>query len=316
MRSEVEDTAAAWAARVDKGGLQEDEQRELDAWLASDRRHLGAFVRMQTISAHFDRAAALGADFDARQFSAPPNRVRRTVWIGGLIAASCAALVVYLFVLGAPTQHYATGRGEIKNVSLDDGSVLRLNTATRVDVRFSAEQRRVQLLEGEALFDVAKDPARPFVVEAAGTLVRAVGTSFTVRVLPGDQVKVLVREGVVEVSGRNTSPAAPLQLSANNRVHIGRDPVPAAQPVSTAELADDLAWQSGMISLDGITLQEAVSEFSRYSDTRIVIDDGAIAELTVTGRFAADDPVGFAKAVATSMSLQATVEPGEVHLHR
>jgi len=316
MGRDVEDAAAAWVARVDRGELLQEEQRALDAWLASDRRHRGAYARMQVISAHFNRAAALGQGFDARHFRVPMKRssLRQALWAGGGLLAAC--LVAFAVFLRMPSQHYETGRGEIRNVALDDGSVLRLNTATRVDVNISPERRRVHLLEGEALFDVAKDPARPFVVEAADTLVRAVGTSFTVRLLPGRQVKVLVREGVVEVSGRDVSAVEPIRLAANNRFYSGGDKlVPSLKVISDTELADDLAWQSGMISLDGIPLREAAREFSRYSDTRIVIDDPAIAELTVSGRFAADDPIGFARAVATSMSLRVTVEPGTRELH-
>lgn len=318
MGRDVEDVAAAWVARVDTGKLPEEEQRALEAWLASDRRHRGAYARMQVISAHFNRAAALGQGFDARQFSVPARHssLRRALWAGGGLLAAC--LVAFAVFLGTPLQHYETGRGEIRNVALDDGSVLRLNTATQVDVNISSERRRVQLLEGEALFDVAKDPTRPFVVEAAGTLVRAVGTSFTVRLLPGGQVKVLVREGVVEVSGRDVSAAEPIRLAANNRFQSGGSEVSSVKVISDTELADDLAWQSGMISLDGISLSEAVREFSRYSDTHIVIDDPAIAELTVSGRFAAADPIGFAKAVATSMNLRVTVdsETRALHLQR
>lgn len=316
MGRDIEDVAAAWAARVDKGELSEQEQQALDAWLASDRRHLGAYARMQAISMHFDRAAALGRDFDARQFGAPMgrSRLRRTLWASGGLLAAC--LVAFTVFLGRPVQHYETARGEIRNVALEDGSMLRLNTATRVEVSISPERRHVQLLEGEALFDVAKDRTRPFVVEAAGTLVRAVGTSFTVRLLDGDQIKVLVREGVVEVSGHDVSAAAPIKLAANQRFHSGDDEAASVKVISDTELSDDLAWQSGMISLDGIPLREAVGEFSRYSDTRIVIDDPVIAELTVSGRFAAADPVGFAKAVATSMNLHVTVEPGAAHLRR
>jgi transmembrane sensor len=177
-------------------------------------------------------------------------------------------------------------------------------------VRFTSEERKVELIEGEALFDVAKDSARPFIVEAGDARIRAVGTSFTVRQLRGDEVKVSVREGIVEVARRD---ASAVRVGSNEQLLTRTGARAAATPIANGEIERALAWRSGMISLDGVTLREAADEFARYSDTRIVIEDPEIARRTVTGLFSANNPVGFANAIATSMSLRTRVEPGAVH---
>src|SRR5690606_37574017 len=136
-------------------------------------------------------------------------------------------------------QGYNTRLGELKVAPLADGSVMTLNTASRVVVDFTETRRVVRLLEGESLFDVAKDASRPFLVEAGGTEVRAVGTSFTVRRLGDAPVQVLVREGVVEVSRHAGGPTArPVRLVANTRAvatPTSRAAV-AAAPVAPAEV--------------------------------------------------------------------------------
>src|SRR5690606_2011811 len=167
-------------------------------------------------------------------------------------------------------QSYSTRLGEVKVTPLADGSVMTLNTASRVVVTFSDTQRSIRLLEGEALFDVARDAARPFVVAAGEARVRAVGTSFMVRRLGDAPVQVLVREGIVEVS-RNAGNATPgpVRVAANTRaVESSSSVTPvAAMPVEPAVIRRELAWREGRIAFQGETLGQAAAQFSRYSET-------------------------------------------------
>jgi transmembrane sensor len=212
---------------------------------------------------------------------------------------------------------YATRIGETRVVPLPDGSIVTLNTNSEVAVRFTPGARVVQLVRGEALFDVAKNKARPFVVAAGDTSVRVVGTSFTVRHLDAAPVQVLVREGIVEVS----KPAAgmtPVRITANNMAVAAPDGGAAisASVVPAAQLHRQLAWQSGQIAFEGETLAQAVQEFSRYSDTRIVIDDPVLAKEEIAGLFKATDPIGFAQTIAISLNAHADIGEGEVRLTR
>ncbi len=223
--------------------------------------------------------------------------------------------------LAARTRSYQTARGEVRLVPLQDGSVVTLNTATKVAVKFSDARRDIQLIDGEALFNVAKNPARPFVVNAGDVQVRAVGTSFTVRKLPDQATQVLVREGVVEITrdGRtslNAAIAAPVRLAANQQaLALPNAPITHAV-LEPGAVVRKLVWNEGMIAFEGTSLQEAADEFSRYSDPRIMIDDPSVANETITGLFSADNPAGFAKAVALSLNLNARDQGGEIHLRR
>ncbi len=208
-----------------------------------------------------------------------------------------------------------TGRGEVRMVALPDGSSVTLNTSSTLKVSFTQEQRKTDLLMGEVLFTVAKDPLRPFIVSAGSTQVRAVGTSFVVRRLPGEPVTVMVREGVVEVS-RPKDPQPGAIRVPSNTVATSAPKVPlSTAPIEPPEIGRQLAWRNGMISLDGMTLARAAREFSRYSDFRIVIDDPATAQRMVTGLFSATDPRGFSQAVVRSLDLKADFDSSQVHLH-
>lgn len=321
---EIELAAALWVARIDRAQLSAVESEQFEQWQAADIRRLGAFMRLRAVALHSERARALGSDFDPESFGSEhfvhdqdiPQRPlgrRQLLWLGGAAVAASAAGVfgVSLLMRGAI---YDTRLGEVRVVTLEDGSVITLNTSSKIEVQFRDDRRVVTLEDGEALFDVAKDRARPFIVMAGATVVRAVGTSFTVKRLAAAPVEVLVREGVVEVTA---SAARPTRLTANMRMVTGEEGG-LQRPVSIAtdEIRRETAWKEGRIAFEGERLDSAARAFERYSDTRIVIDDPTIASEEITGLFAANDPVSFARAAAASLDLKATPGPNEVRLSR
>lgn len=318
----IDEAAARWASRVDREALSVDEEAALEAWLSGDARRAGAFARARAISAHFDRAKALGADFDAARFESGMDydvvSVARGSRLRWLAAAASIALIAVAAIswIQLSADAFATKRGEMRLVPLSDGSAVTLNTASRIKIRYTPERRSVELVEGEALFNVAKMPGRPFVVVSGDTEVHVLGTSFTVSRMPGHPVRVVVREGAVAVKRR--ADVSSVRMSANTRLEIEKDAhvplVPA--PITAREVSRELAWREGMISLDGISLRAAAEEFARYSDTKIVIEDPEVAERTVTGLFAASNAAGFARAVAYSMGLQAEATGDSIHLRR
>ena len=316
---EIDEEAADWAARVDHGPLPPEQEHALDGWLASDVRALGAFTRMRAIALATEKARALGPDFNPAEFAPPataPSR-RSLLQVGGAIAATALVGSIGGWQVMRMRNHYRTGKGEVKVVALKDGSVVTLNTASEIAVNYSEGMRSVELVHGEALFDVAKNRTLPFVVAAGDTSVRVVGTSFTVQRLETTPVQVLVREGIVEVFKPTVIDARPLRISANTRAVA---PVAAAEiaakPVPLAQLHRELAWQDGHLAFEGQTLQQAAAEFSRYSDVRIVIDDPVLAHEEIAGLFRATDPVGFAETIAISLNAHAQVGEGEVRLTR
>lgn len=307
---EVYDEAAIWAAKIDAGPLSPEVQAELEAWLAADTRHYGALAQCSALLVPMQEQSPMRA--------AAPVRPARRIFLGGSVAAGLAVVVgaaSYMTrALGA--ERYRTPIGGMRVIPLSDGSVVFLNTNSEIAVRYTASLRFIDLLQGEALFDVAKNKQRPFIVQSGTTQVRAVGTSFNVKALPDQPVQVLVREGIVEVK-RPGVPLAPVVMVAmNSRATAPQDSPIVAKPVETAEVGRELAWRVGRIAFHGETLGEAAAEFARYSDVRIRIDDPEIANQKVTGLFVSADPVGFANAVAISFDLRAEISDKEIRLKR
>jgi len=303
--AEIDDAAAEWAARADAGALDPHDAQALEAWLAEDPRHLGAYARAGAVLAHFEKARALGPDFDAEAQRPPSRRAALSALAATLAVTAGAGAITY----GLIFRRYSTKRGEMRRIALPDGSTVTLNTASEVVVDFAVGRRSVKLERGEALFNVARG-AKPLEVEAGGVRVQASNATFNVRQHAGRQVEVLVCSGVVDLADGSRIARLPTATIAYARPSA---PV-SAKSVSGDDVSRKLAWREGMIAFHGETLAEAADEFSRYTDQRIVIDDPEVARRTVVGLFVANDPAGFAKAVALSFGLHAQSVPEGVRL--
>lgn len=287
-REEIDDQAATWVARMDTGEWSDSQEADLERWLAQDKRCPGALLHAQALWLAINPQA-----------NAMPSRgqsslmMRRSFMLGGsgLIAASLAGLLFW----SRSSAVFRTGLGEIRQVPLADGSSTAINTASEIEITMSKAQRDVRLAKGEAWFKVAKDPARPFVVEAGGIRVRAVGTAFSVR-RREEGVDVLVTEGVVEAwAGESQRPL--LRLTAGQRAYVGEDAEVRLEAEMPSVVDRTLAWRQGSIDLDGDTLASAVNEFNRYNRRKLVLVDTGLASRQFDGTFRTDDPEAFARAV-------------------
>lgn len=307
--SEVDKAAAQWAARLDRAELGRDDQDGLNRWLDEDVRHVGAFARAQAVLARLDMAVALGDDFGTQPPRAPLLSRRGLLGAGAAGAAIAASAAWIAFRPSFTT--YTTGKGEVRLIPLADGSVITLNTASRVDVHLGSRRRELRLIAGEALFEVAKDRRRPFLVDAGPAAVEALGTAFTVRNTQ-DRLVVNVQQGTVEVSSTEAS-FGPQSLGANMRAeaHL-RDGILRVSKVDPSQQIDDLAWRDGRIAFHGETMREAADELARYSDTQIVFADNGAAARTISGYFSATDVMGFARAASESLDLGMRVQTGKV----
>jgi transmembrane sensor len=316
LSEQIDREAAQWAAKRQSGPLTAEQVREFERWLGADIRNLGAYARAEAVLAQFDRVGAAGINAlrpsPARE--AIPIFRRRNVLVGSAAAGLCLAAlgggIAWRYLL---PESYSTNVGETRPVLLPDGSVVTLNTDSRINVRYSKARRFISLVQGEALFEVAKNRQRPFIVDAGDTHVLAVGTQFTVERLPNRPVIVLVREGVVEVSRPKAPEASPVRLAANEKAVAPLAAPISAQEMSPSQVMRDLAWREGRIAFDNQTLKDAQEEFARYSDIRIVIDP-SLENRTVTGLFVTTDPVGFARAAALSLDLRAEVSDRTVYI--
>ncbi|TQM03695.1 FecR family protein [Pseudoxanthomonas sp. 3HH-4] len=310
MKNEIDAKAAEWVAREDAGPLSAEERQALQAWLSADSRHLGGYARMQAIMLHCERVYRGEAHVSSSVAARPLSFWQRAHrWRVPAMAASVAlAAVLSLYFFDQRSGMHNTRIGEISRVALNDGSVITMNTDSRVRVSFDDGRRNIELLRGEAMFDVAKDKQRPFVVSAGETRVVAVGTSFKVRRTQA-ALNVLVSEGIVRVE---EGAAPPIQLRAGDKALVPRRAEALVQKVDESEVNRELAWRDGMIAFSGETMDEVAQEFARYSAIRIRIADTEAAELRVVGLFSATDPIGFSRAAAQSMNLDVTQGDGEI----
>lgn len=301
MKNNIDARAAYWVAREDRGPMGADEEAALDAWLNEDIRHRGAYARAHAVSLRYDRARAL--DRQAPPTQATPRPARWRPGWRRLAAAAAVLLLAGPFAWSFLARDvHETRLGQVLRMPLEDGSIVTLNSDSRIEVRFDDRIRNVRLLRGEAIFDVAKDRSHPFVVTAGSTEVVAVGTSFRVRRSAG-ATDVLVREGIVEVVEADAP--KPLRLVANTKAEVRRGEAAKAVPTRMGEVDRELAWRDGRIAFSGETLERVAIEFSRYSRTPIRIHDPEVAKLRVVGLYSATDPVGFAHAAARTMGLEA-----------
>lgn len=324
--------AAVWVARLHGPDRSRAMERECLAWQARSDKHRVAFERCTDTWLEVARIAVGNYAIAAGRTAAPIARARPIQWALGL------ALVVAVG-LGAlqPWRHidtYATALGEQRLVVLKDGTKLSLNAATRVRVEFGATQRHVTLEDGEALFEVAKEAQRPFVVKAGGSEVTALGTVFSVRVTPDanhetELLAVTLVEGQVSVQtprGKGTNspsaeqPVHTLLMLPGDRVRLGG----FAESVSNREptvhrdrprIDQVLAWKRNEAVFDDVPLSEAVAEMNRYSRTPIVLVEGAsVTNARVSGLFRTGDNLGFAYAVADLHGLVVREKEGRLEI--
>jgi transmembrane sensor len=318
----IEQLAAGWAVRLGAGAPAAAEQQRLDDWLAADPRHLGALVKARAQWNDFDRLGAMAGSHAPRPVMPARERVVRgresgELWTRrSLIAASLggASLLGLGWSMLAPADEYYTSAvGEVRRIPLEDGSTLVLNTDSRARVHFSRERREVRLLQGEALFEVARDVHRPFIVQSADWQVRAVGTVFGVR-LRGTEVDVTVSEGVVELGQSGAAREAPRRIAASEQSILAPAQPIRVEKLQEAALERRFAWLNGMVAFSGEPLADAVAEINRHNRRQIVIDDAELATQPVVGAFRATDSEAFAAAAAAALGAQSVAEDDALHL--
>lgn len=319
--NEIERQAAEWAVETDNENFSADRQAALDAWLESDSRHFGAYINARAALARIERLAAAAqskkqCDSERVVSIDTFKSSRRRFILGGSIAAELAVIIVAGAAWWANSYGavFETPVGQTRTAFLPDNSTITLNTNTRAAVRYSAMERDIALERGEALFDVTKNKLRPFVVRINNVKVRAVGTSFSVGAVGGEPVRVMVREGVVEIDTQTS--AAPIRIYAGSRATILPGGQQAVETLTSQQISEGLAWRSGHVFFRHQTLGAIAREFKRYSNIQIVIDDPAVADKTVTGMFVATDPAAFSHAVAASLNLKLENRRNEIRITR
>ena len=236
---------------------------------------------------------------------APLWLTRRRV-VGGCVAASVAGgLATAAWRYEGDVDLYRTRVGQRRIVTLADGSRVHLNTASTIEVALKKDRRQVRLVKGEALFEVAHDASRPFLVDAASARLRAVGTAFNVRIRE-NLVELTVTEGVVAVAQTGD----PVLRPKGPHIAAGDGAIIRAGAVAPTVLGGQVlrqrtAWQEGVIEFQGETLPQAVEEFNRYRAQPIIVGDARLDNIRVGGRFEVDEADKFLLALESSFPVKA-----------
>ena len=343
LNDAIESAAAEWLVRHDRG-LTPAQQDEFLSWLTASAAHRASFERHRRLWGDFNALAQWrpehgtvpNPDLLARHRRPSPWR-----WAAPALLAAAAVALLLVWSSANRAPNHATLAFEAttyRQETLSDGSVLDLNRGAHVVVQFTAAERRVLLVQGEAQFAVAKNPARPFVVRAGGVEVRAVGTAFNVK-LAGPNLEVLVTEGTVHVSqqtvvapatsmatGASAGPAptaVPVVLAALTAGQWTVIPVAAviAPPVvvqtSDPEIARLLDWQPRLLDFESTPLAEVVETFNRRNPQRLVIGDEELRALTIVASIRSDNVEGFVRLLEGTMGVRAErTQAGEIVLRR
>ena len=333
----ITDAAVEWHVRLQDASCTSTDKREFACWLRASEAHVREYLRAATLFAHLHE---LGPDPDIAQIVAAAQaeqnenvvelfdllpaelrqdhehakgraRRRRT---GGLAVAAIvvAALAVTWLWLTAGPVIYQTATGEQISFPLPDGSVVMLNTRSRVELQYSATRRDIVLVSGEALFDVSKDPLRPFRVMAKGVVIEALGTRFNVRSRRGGTM-VTVVEGAVAVkpAAAKREPASgtpepgdqqagdgvgfvatsPVKVGIGQQARIDIESGTVA--VDNVDAGKAMIWRERRLVFQSQTLAEVINEFNLYNSQAMVIADSDLEQITISGAFQANDRASF-----------------------
>jgi transmembrane sensor len=320
MRSalEIEERAAHWLARRQEPEWTAADEAGLDAWLRESTAHEVAYLRLEYGWSKTDRLAALRRPLaapqpdDVRLPSARRHRVLRRPLAWSAVAATLLLSVVLLVSYEDlfPRDVYTTGIGGHEVVPLPDGSRIELNTDTRVRTDFTPQARSVWLERGEAYFEVAHEPSRPFIVYAGGRRVTVLGTKFSVRVdSNANRVRLAVTEGRVQLEElRPRVPAPPMIAIGGDKV-IAEGTSMRVESRSVKAVSIDLSWRQGLLTFDQTTLAAAAEEFNRYNRRRLVVEPTA-AHIHIGGSFEAANVDAFARLLQQGFDLR-VVESGD-----
>ena len=292
--------AAEWNVRLDRGELSDRERAQFHAWLAVPRNAREFDNQRALLASVQDLPPELKADIELHAFPAEPTRIRRLL-AHPLRLSGIAAVAVFVTVLaGWPallrpaveflTHSYATATGEVRNITLPDGSVVYLNTQTRLRWIGTPHDRRVWLQSGEAFFDVAQDPRQPFRIALDRSEIRVLGTRFDVYRKSGGTVVVTVLSGTVAVEGglrANGRPMWQVQLQANDQIEY--TPTGVLPQVHSIVARKAVKWREGFLETEGEPLSTVVGELGRYTTHRILIADPRLSAVHIGGLFSVRD---------------------------
>lgn len=329
--------ASVWIARRD-AGLTAMEEAEFQRWIETGPENRRAMAQAMGAWRWLDLPRLRGTDLMTEQALDRRRRHRRrrfTVAAGALVLmasvtagwwwrSSPPGVITPSVAVHTPVAPTVSG---LRVQTLPDGSVVDLNQGADIEVEFSDSLRRVRLLRGEAHFTVAKNPRRPFVVQAKGIEVCAVGTAFAIR-LAATEVEVLVTEGRVAVGYTHGDANASDLPAGNGSIPIvsaggcvrlpldGAASAPEIRQLDDVEVGERLAWRAIRLDFSGTRLAEAAAQVNRHNREQLIIDDPSLADLRVSGLVIARPLGDFVKLLEMSGVQSERLPNGDYRLRR
>lgn len=315
----IRQQAALWAVKMAERSLTEDEEREMAAWFEADPQHADALIKAQQqwlMLGNLSRSTSAKTLLEASSPKVLPLKaeaVARRRWPHWATAAIIIlASLPALFLLPDTWLHwkadYYTATGEIRQVTLPDGSQVDLDSNSAIALDFNPQERRIRLLSGNAWFTVAplgKDEIRPFRVEANGGVTQALGTQFSIDV-KRDGADVAVHEHSVRVSYQGQSLVLAEQQAARYADnHLERHSVSPSQ----------FAWRRGWLVIDKQPVSDAVAQINRYQQQKVIVVNPALRKRIVSGAFALNPPENAIETLRQTLGAEQVTLPGMTLLY-
>lgn len=322
----VAEEAARWFARLQGEAATGDEWLAFERWLASSPAHARAYEQLELLWVDLDHASVV-RELGGRPLVAAARRrqerrvgrvdrpVRRGAWIGAG-AAVAAGLVVAVGLglgpMGVATQAFETPAGQTRDITLADGTHVRLNAASRIRVRFERGARRVEMDEAEAVFDVAHDAQRPFLIAVGDRQVRVVGTEFNLR-HRADLVDLTVRRGIVEVRPLDALGAAPTRVTVGQELtHLAGQP---GQVMKVVDPETNFAWTNGQLIYRDQPLSDVAADLSRRFAVPVKVADAQTGALRFSGVLVTDNEADVLRRLAAYAPVRVERTSDAIILH-
>ncbi|MGF6174710.1 FecR family protein [Ensifer sp. 4252] len=300
LEKRVREQAVDWLVRLTDNPGDEELQLAFERWRAEDPAHAEIFARAQRAVGDATLLIRREPEFAQRAVTASQNRRKTLASLATILVAGAG---IFLALDGAMWMRadVITGKGERPILRLDDGSTLQLNAQSAVAYEFTASERRIILLRGEAFVEVAADRNRPFVIEAGAGTTTALGTAFDVN-LTDDGASVTVLEHAVSVATGTEAPSRRVevneQVSYDHQGTLGD--IKPIDPLLAA------AWRDGRLVFEERTIASVIKEIGRYVPGTIVVADATIGARRVSGSFDLSDPVRALQGLAEAFDIKLT----------
>lgn len=333
--------ASEWFIDFRAGDVDGEARLRFIEWLRRSPEHIQAYLEVSGVwselpssdpEGRFDIASLIArarSESDVIPLSpanprlppAPPAAEPRgfgMLWRRPVLALAAAALfatvaALYIWIGRDTTRSYSTGIGEQRTIQLVDGSTVELNALSRIEVRLTAHRRDVALIDGQALFRVAKDKQRPFVVRAGEAQVRAVGTEFDVYKKQTETVVTVVEGRVETYAGLDGAGAAAILLSAGEQLTVL--PHTVTKP-TRADTVAATAWVQKRLMFEEMPLSEVAEEFNRYNRRPLAIDDPELKSLKISGVYSSTDPASLINFLRNQSSIRVIETENQVRVVR